>query len=264
MEREVRQRLALEEEVRQAVAEEAIEPHFQPLMQLSENRLVGFEILARWHHPKLGSVPPDTFIPVVEKLGLIGNLTYSILRRACKAARDWPQDITLALNVSPVHLFDPLLPVKTLAILSETGFPPRRLEMEITETALVADIEGARAVLTTLQSLGIRISLDDFGIGYSNLYSLRELQFDKIKIDRSFVQTMHSNSGSAKIVHSVIELAKSLGLPTIAEGIEHKDALHQILRSGGEFGQGYYFGKAMPAAQAEDLLRQHAPRRKAV
>jgi diguanylate cyclase (GGDEF)-like protein/PAS domain S-box-containing protein len=261
MERALRQRMALEDDVRRAVAEERIEPHFQPLIRLSENRLVGFEILARWRHPVRGDVPPETFIPVVEKLGLIGELTYSILRRACKAARDWPQDITLALNVSPLHFSDPLLPGKTLAILSETGFSPTRLEIEITETALVADIEAARAALATLQSLGIRISLDDFGIGYSNLYNLGELHFDKIKIDRSFVRTMQSNSGSAKIVHSVIELARSLGLPTIAEGIEHQDALRQVLRSGGEFGQGFYFGKAMPAAEAEALLRERAPAR---
>ena len=260
MESALRERMALEEDIRRAVAGERIEPHFQPLMRLAENRLVGFEILARWRHPILGDVPPDTFIPVVEKLGLIGEMTYSILRRACLAARDWPQDITLALNVSPVHFSDPLLPVKTLAILSEVGFPSTRLEIEITETALTADIEAARTALTTLQSLGIRISLDDFGVGYSNLYNLRELHFDKIKIDRSFVQAMQSNSGSAKIVRSVIELAKSLGLPTIAEGIEHQDSLRQIMSSGGEFGQGFFFGKAMPASEAEALLREHARR----
>ena len=123
MEVELRARAALEEDVRQAVASEEIQPHYQPLMKLAENRLVGFEILARWHHPVRGDVPPDTFIPVVEKLGLIGELTYSLLRRACLDARDWSPEITIALNVSPKHFGDPLLPVKLLAILSETGFP---------------------------------------------------------------------------------------------------------------------------------------------
>jgi EAL domain-containing protein (putative c-di-GMP-specific phosphodiesterase class I) len=224
-------------------------------MQLAENRLVGFEILARWHHPVRGDVEPEVFIPIVEKLGLIGELTYFLLRRACLDARDWSSEISIAINVSPLHLADPLLPVKMLAILSETNFPPKRLEVEVTETALVTDINAARTALAALQDIGIKISLDDFGTGYSNLYSLRELHFDKIKIDRSFVLSMHSNPGSAKIVRSVIDLAKSLGLPTIAEGIEHREAMQEIMHGGGEYGQGFYFGKAMPAAEATQLAR---------
>ena len=254
MEEALRASVALEEDVRQAVANEEIQPHYQPLMLLSENRLVGFEILARWRHPTRGDVEPATFIPVVEKLGLIGELTYSLLRRACLDARDWSPEITIALNVSPKHLGDPLLPVKFLAILSETGFPPKRLEIEITETAVVSDLPAARAALVALQDIGIKISLDDFGMGYSSLYNLRELRFDKIKIDRSFVLSMETNVESAKIVHSVIDLAKSLGLPTIAEGIEHLQAMKQIMQSGGEYGQGFYFAKAMPAAEAAKLV----------
>ena len=133
--------------------------------------------------------------------------------------------------------------MKILAILSETDFPPKRLEIEVTETALVTDVDAARAALGALQDIGIKISLDDFGTGYSSLYNLRELHFDKIKIDRSFVLSMQSNAGSAKIVRSVIDLAKSLGLPTIAEGIEHRDAMQEIMHSGGEYGQGFYFGE---------------------
>ena len=255
MERALRERIALEEDVRRAVSAHAIEPHYQPLMKLSENRLVGFEILARWHHPTRGDVEPEVFIPIVEKLGLIGELTYDLLRRACLDARDWPPEVTIALNVSPLHFADPLLPVKLLAVLSETGFPPKRLEIEVTESALVADVESARAALATLQDLGIKISLDDFGTGYSSLYNLRELHFDKIKIDRSFVLSMRSNTDSAKIVHSVISLAKNLGLPVIAEGIEHRHAMEEIIRRGGEYGQGFYFGKAMPAAEATAVAR---------
>ena len=254
MEVELRARAALEEDVRLAVAREEIRPFYQPLMNLAENRLVGFEILARWNHPLRGSVPPDTFIPVIEKLGLIGEFTYSILRRACLDARDWSPEITIALNVSPTHFGDPLLPVKILAVLSETGFQPGRLEIEVTETALVSDIDAARAVLVALQDIGIKISLDDFGTGYSSLYHLRELRFDKIKIDRSFVLAMEKDVESAKIVHSVIALAKSLGLPTIAEGIEHSHAMKQIIDGGAEYGQGYYFGKAMPAEEATKLM----------
>ena len=253
MEDTLRARLALEEDVRSAVANEDIQPHYQPLMLLAEKRLVGFEILARWQHPTRGDIEPELFIPVVEKLGLIAEMTYSLLRRACLDARAWSPEITIALNVSPRHLGDPLLTAKILAILSETAFPPERLEIEITEAALVGDLPSARAVLVGLQELGIKISLDDFGTGYSNLYNLRELRFDKIKIDRSFVMSMETDVESAKIVRSVIDLAKSLGLPTIAEGIEHVQTMNQIVQSGGEYGQGYYFSKALPAAEAARL-----------
>ena len=250
MEKALRERLALEEDVRRAVATHEIRPHYQPLMKLDENRLVGFEILARWSHPVRGYVEPEIFVPIVEKLGLIGDLTYFLLRRACQDARGWAPEITIALNISPMHFADPLLPVKLLAILSETDFPPTRLEIEVTETALVTDVGAARAALVALQAIGIKIALDDFGTGYSSLYNLRELHFDKIKIDRSFVLSMQDNADSAKIVHTVIDLAKSLGLPTIAEGIEHRQAMQDIVEIGGEYGQGFYFGKAMPAAEA--------------
>jgi diguanylate cyclase (GGDEF)-like protein/PAS domain S-box-containing protein len=250
MEKALRERLALEDDVRRAVAAHEIVPHYQPLMQLAERRLVGFEILARWHHPVRGDVEPGDFIPIVERVGMIGELTYDLLRRACLDAHDWPAEITIALNISPLHLTDPALPVKLLDILSETDFPAKRLEIEVTETALITDVGAARMTLITLQALGIKISLDDFGTGYSSLYNLRELHFDKIKIDRSFVLSMHSNAGSAKIVRSVIDLARSLGLPVIAEGIEHRQTVQEIIDQGGQYGQGFYFGKAMPAAEA--------------
>ncbi|GAB4359340.1 MAG: hypothetical protein Kow0026_20900 [Oricola sp.] len=255
METELLDRAALEEDVRQAIASEAIQPHYQPLVKLAENRLAGFEVLARWHHPTRGDVEPAVFIPVVEKLGLIGQLTYSLLRRACLDARHWPPDITIALNVSPIHFTDPLMPVKFLSILSETGFPPTRLEVEITESALADDLQAAKTALRALQGIGVKIALDDFGTGYSNLYHLRELQFDKIKIDRSFVTSMVTDANRAKIVHLVLELAKSLGMPAIAEGVEHVQTVRELTKDGADFGQGYYFGKAMPADAAEKLIR---------
>ncbi|UUP18205.1 sensor domain-containing protein [Nitratireductor thuwali] len=255
MENALRERTELEQDVRRAVLEHEIFPHYQPLMLLAENRLVGFEILARWHHATRGEVGPDVFIPIVEKLNLIDRLTYDLLRRACLDARDWPRDITISLNISPLHFSDPLLPVKLLSILSETDFPPQRLEIEVTETSLVADIDAARAALVALQDIGIKISLDDFGTGYSSLYNLRELHFDKIKIDRSFISSMQSNAGSAKIVGSVIDLAKSLGLPVIAEGIEHWQEMQEIIKRGGEYGQGFYFGKAIPAGEATAMAQ---------
>ena len=261
MEKALRERVALEEDVRRAVAAHDIRPHYQPVVKLAENRLAGFEILARWNHPVRGDVAPDVFIPIAENLGLIGELTYDLLRRACLEARDWPRDITISLNVSPLHFSDPVLPVKLLAILSETDFPPKRLEIELTETALVTDLEAARVTLAALQDIGIKISLDDFGTGYSSLYSLHELRFDKIKIDRSFVTSMQSNAGSRKIVHSVIDLANSLGLPVIAEGIEDRKVMQEIVKRGGELGQGFYLGKAMPAEEADALVRRGTAQR---
>ncbi len=263
MEAELRTRADLEDDVREAVLNEDIEPHYQPLMQLAENRLTGFEILARWRHPKRGDVPPDVFIPVVEQLGLIADLTYSLLRRACRDALNWPAELTIALNVSPFHLADALLPVRLLAILSETGFPPKRLEVEITETAIARDIDTARTALATLKDLGIKISLDDFGTGYSSLYHLRELHFDKIKIDRSFVQSMGSDVSKAHLVRSILDLARNLGMPTIAEGIEQVETLRQIMAGGGEYGQGFYFGKAMPAGDVDRLVAASAEKQAA-
>jgi predicted signal transduction protein with EAL and GGDEF domain len=253
MEEALRDRIELERDVRLAVVNRDIIPFYQPLMHLRENRLVGFEVLARWHHPTRGEIGPNIFIPIIEKLGLICDMTFDLMRRACNDAIDWPADLTLALNISPLHFSDPLLPIKLLAILSETGFPPNRMEVEVTESAFVTDFAAARTTLSALQDIGIKASLDDFGTGYSNLYSLRELRFDKIKIDRSFVQSMQSDQWSDKIVNSVIELAKSLGVPVVAEGIEHFGEMNEIAKRGGEFGQGYYFGKAMPASQAKAM-----------
>ena len=180
------------------------------------NRVCGFEALARWHHPERGFVSPDVFIPLVEQLGLMAELTSSILSQACRDGTHWADDIRLSVNISPSDLKDPHLPTRILGILAREGFPPGRLDIEITETALVADIQTARGILTTLQGLGIKISLDDFGTGYSSLYHLRELKFDKVKIDRSFVQAMLENAESEKIVDAILGLTKNLDLPTVA------------------------------------------------
>jgi predicted signal transduction protein with EAL and GGDEF domain len=256
MEVELRARAALEEDVRDAVQQGVIVPHYQPLIRLADSHLTGFEVLARWHHPRRGDVPPGVFIPVVEQIGLIADLTYALLRRACREALDWPSDIIIALNVSPLHLADPLLPVRILAILSEVGFPPTRLEIEITESGIAKDVDKARSALTTLKELGIKISLDDFGTGYSSLYRLRELHFDKIKIDRSFVHAMLNDPADAQLVRSILDMARNLGVPAIAEGVEQLDTIRAIMAGGGEFGQGYYFGKAMTAAAATRMITE--------
>jgi diguanylate cyclase (GGDEF)-like protein len=244
----------LEADLKCAVAAGRIQPYYQPLVEIRSNRLTGFEALARWEHAERGFVAPDLFIPLIEQLGLMTDFTSSILRQVCRDAKDWPEDIRLAVNISPCELKDPLLPSRLLAVLAEEGFDPARLEVEITETALISDIDTAKLTLAALQSKGITISLDDFGTGYSSLYHLRELKFDKVKIDRSFINSMLVNSESEKIVDAILGLAKNLRLSTVAEGIEDPAILLRLAAKGCEFGQGYYFGKAMTALCAGDAL----------
>ena len=165
-------------------------------------------------------IAPDDFIPVAEERGLIADLFYGLLRQACSDARNWPPHLHLAVNVAPQQVQDPSLPERVLAILTETGFAPSRLETEITETALINGLEAARSTLTSLQNLGVKIALDDFGTGYSSLYHLRELQFDKLKIDKSYVTSLKQGSERAKLVDAIIQLGASLSLETTAEGIE--------------------------------------------
>jgi diguanylate cyclase (GGDEF)-like protein len=245
---------SLEADLKSALAERKIQPHYQPLVEIRTNRLCGFEALARWAHPERGFVPPDLFVPLVEQLGLMTDLTSLILRQSCRDAKRWPADIRIAVNISPSELKDPFLPDRLLTILAEEGFDPARLDVEITESALICDIQTAKSVLTALRSAGIKISLDDFGTGYSSLYHLRELKFDKVKIDRSFIHSMPDNPESEKIVDAILGLAKNLNLSAVAEGIENPAILLRLAAKGCEFGQGYYFGKAMTANDATDLL----------
>jgi diguanylate cyclase (GGDEF)-like protein len=261
MDEDIRAQAALEADLKIAIADEQIEPFYQPLVDIRDNRICAFEALARWDHPQRGFVPPDVFVPLVEQLGLMADLTSSLLRQGCRDARHWPDDIRLSVNISPSDLKDPLFPTRLLAILGQEGFSSRRLDIEITETALVTDIETARTTLTTLQSFGVKISLDDFGTGYSSLYHLRELKFDKVKIDRSFVQAMLENPESEKIVDAILGLTKNLNLATVAEGIEDPAVLKRLAAGGCAYGQGYFFGKAMNATSATALLDQSAAAR---
>lgn len=254
MDSDRREQIALDDDLRAAISEGGVEPFYQPLVDLDSGRICGFEVLARWTHPERGPVSPDRFIAMAERLGLISDLMSGLLRRACREALNWGFDNRLAVNVSPCQIVDPSFPQTVLAILEEQGFPATRLEIEITESALIEDIAAAKRALTCLQSHGILVSLDDFGTGYSSLHHLRNLSFDKIKIDRSFVQSMHADSESAKIVDAVLGLARSLGLPVIAEGIEDGAAMAHLLKRGCEYGQGYFFSKAVRADEARRLL----------
>ena len=254
MDAEAQARTELERDLKNALAAGQIVPFYQPLMTLGGEQLIGFEILARWLHPTKGVIYPDQFIPVAEDTGQIAQLTYSLLARACTEALAWPSHLRISLNVSPGQLKDPGFPIRVLAILAETGLSPTRLEVEITETALVTDLESAKAALEALQQAGVSIVLDDFGTGYSSLYHLRELHFDKIKIDRSFVLSMNTSVESAQIIRAVVSLGNSLGMSAVAEGIETREALDELVDLGCTLGQGYLFSEAVPAAEVAGLI----------
>ena len=256
---EARHRAGIETALRHAIATGQVQPYYQPLMDLKQKRICGFEVLARWYHEEHGFVPPDVFISIAEQLHIIADLTSSILKQVCVDARHWPKDIFVALNVSAVELQDTTLPTRIMAILSAAGFPPSRLEVEITETALISDRATAKAVLMTMQSLGIRVALDDFGTGFSSLNHLVQLSFDKIKIDRTFVQAMHHDPESAKIVDAVLALASKFNVAVVAEGIEDENAVAYLVANDCAFGQGYHLGLPGPASVASELLMLKAP-----
>jgi diguanylate cyclase (GGDEF)-like protein len=247
-------RAQLEADLRRAITYGEIAPYYQPIVSLPGQELAGFEVLARWNHPTRGVIAADDFIPTAEETGLIADLFYSLLRQACTDARSWPPHLQLAVNISARQLKDHQLPVRILAILTETGFAPSRLEAEITESALINDLDAARSILTSLQNLGVTIALDDFGTGYSSLYHVSELKFNKLKIDKSYVTTLKQGSERAKLVDAIIQLGSSLSLQTTAEGIETDTNLDWLSDQGCNFGQGYFFGRPMPKEDADFFL----------
>lgn len=254
MERTIRDRAEIETALEAAIDGDQISPHFQPVIDLANGGLTGFEALARWVHPTRGSIPPSVFIPIAEETGLLSRLTTKLLRQACTSARDWPAHIKIAINISPVDFKNPWLAQEILQILTEVGFPPQRLEIEITESALVVDHEQATRTLLSLKNQGVSIALDDFGTGYASLHQLRMLPFDKIKIDQSFVKTMRENIDSRMIVKAIIGLSGSLGLPTTAEGIESAGNADILRDLGCTLGQGFLYSAAVPAQQVPELI----------
>jgi diguanylate cyclase (GGDEF)-like protein len=257
MDTHVERRVAIETELRVAVGAKAIVPYYQPVVVFEGRRVIGFEALARWKSDKFGWVPPDLFITVAEEIGIISELGDQLLRQACLDARAWPPELTLAFNISAVQLRDPTIGLRVLAILAETGFSPQRLELEITETALVDNIKIAQSVTGQLRQAGVRIALDDFGTGYATLSQLLSLKFDRIKIDRSFIDRLGKDKASTTIVRAVLGLAHGFELETTAEGIENDEQLASLKADGCLEGQGYLFGKAVPAKGVQSLLEGH-------
>jgi len=255
LDRQVRERDYLERQLRHALGAGDIQPHFQPLVDLGTERIVAFECLARWSHSTLGDVPPERFIAVAEDMGLIRSLTDHLLTTACRVASAWPAHIGLSINLSPIDLKDSSRGDQILDIVRHSGLSPRRLEVEITESALVRDMEAARTVLEALRTAGVSIALDDFGTGYSSLYHLRNFKIDKIKIDRSFVRDLSDGREKPEIAAALIGLGAGLGLTVTAEGIEKPSDERRLRTLGCQQGQGFLFSKAVPAEETLTLLR---------
>jgi len=251
MEKSLKQRAMVECELLDAISSGQIVPYFQPFIDMKTNQVVGLEILARWEHPEHGFIPPDVFVHIAEDIGAMKDLTLSMLRRACEAATQWPESIKLAFNISPNELHNDATIDAFFGILKATGISADRVEVEITEHAFIQEVGEITQAVEKLKKRGIQISIDDFGTGYSNLTHLKMLPFDKIKIDQSFIRDMSSNPESQAIVRNVIALGNSLGLPTIAEGIELDQNRELLQELGCSVGQGYFFAKAL---KSEDVL----------
>jgi diguanylate cyclase (GGDEF)-like protein len=247
--------MRLEAELREALAQDTLTCHYQPIRQLTSGALLGFEALARWPHATRGFVSPTEFIPIAEAAGLIVPLTHHLLRVACRDAAAWAEPLTLSFNLSPLHLTESDLPRQVALILEETGLPAARLQLELTEGALLGDLRQGQAMLAELKAMGVRLALDDFGTGHSGLRELQALPFDVIKVDAGFVRAMASDAGARKIVAAIIGLGESLGLPVVAEGIEEQLDVEFLARLGCEMGQGWLLGRPMPAGQVAAILR---------
>jgi diguanylate cyclase (GGDEF)-like protein len=244
----VTERYKLEQDLRRALAAEEFEVHYQPICSIETRRKIGVEALIRWRHPVHGLIAPDSFIPLAEEMGLINSLGDLVLRQACADAIKWPSDTKVAVNLSPVQFQEPDLARHVAAILADSGLPPNRLELEITETVLLQRSNKNINTLHELHALGVSIALDDFGTGFSSLSYLRIFRFDKIKIDRSFVSEMAEMEASAAIVCAVANLGRNLDIITIAEGVETEEQLELVRAAGCTQAQGYLLGRPTPAS----------------
>ena len=249
------ERQELLDDLREALALEQLELHYQPVVQTSDNAIVGFEALMRWEHPDRGNVSPGVFIPAAEESDLINMLGQWALRRACEDALEWPDNIRVAVNVSAKQFANKGFPAIVTQVLAETDIRPDRLELELTETVFMGDTETTDATFKTLKGLGIRLALDDFGTGYSSLSYLRSAPFDKIKVDKSFVDSCtQKNENSAKIITAIIGLSEALGMDVTVEGVEAFDQFDLVCRKGAKYIQGWIYSKARPQNEVLDKI----------
>jgi diguanylate cyclase (GGDEF)-like protein/PAS domain S-box-containing protein len=250
----IERRGLIEQELRGAIASGILAPHYQPIVSLDNNRIIGFEALARWESKKLGHIAPEVFIPIAEEAGLISLLSEELFRRACRDAVAWPEPLFLAFNLSPLSLRDPTLGLRLLVILAQACLNPRRLELEITESAIVGNVDVAQITIDQLRQAGVRIALDDFGTGYATLTQLLSFHVDKLKIDRTFVSRLDESEEGRVIVRAILGLAKEFGLTTTAEGVESSKQIAYLKAHGCQEAQGYLFSEAIPAADIPALI----------
>ncbi|RYD50324.1 MAG: EAL domain-containing protein [Sphingomonadales bacterium] len=256
MERELQTRNELESGLRTAIPRMEIVPYFEQQIDLSTGRLHGFEVLARWEHPVRGLISPDLFIPIAEETGMIADLSLSIMRQSFLAARDWDPSLSISINISPWQLRDAWLAQKIIKVLTETGFPASRLEVEITESSLFDNLALAQSIVGSLKNQGVRLALDDFGTGYSSLAHLRALPFDRIKIDKSFVMSLNENADSAAIVNAIVGLGESLNLPITAEGVETVEIEERLKALGCAKSQGWLYGRPLSVTGVRRMLAE--------
>jgi len=257
MENELRFRNQLETGIRRGISQGEFIPYYEQQIDVETGELVGFEMLARWQSEQLGLVSPEMFIPIAEEMGLITQLSEQLMDRAFADAREWDDSLTLSVNISPVQLRDPWFAQRLLKRLVAANFPARRLEIEITESCLHENIGLVRSMITSLRNQGVKISLDDFGTGYSSLEQLRNLPFDRIKIDRSFISELREPATDSRLVDAIIAMGRGLDLPLTAEGVEDEDILAALRSMGKLKAQGYVYGKPETAAEVRERLALH-------
>ncbi len=260
MDARVKARRALENSLRMALVRGEFTLHYQPIMNLRENRIPCCEALIRWNHPERGLLAPSEFIPIAEETGLIVAIGEWVLRKACADAALWPNEIKVAVNLSPVQMTNPNVLSVVIGALAASGLPANQLELEITESVMMQNTEATLATLHRLRELGVKISMDDFGTGFSSLSYLRRFPFDKLKIDRSFISDLSKDEDALAIVRSVTAMAKSLRMITTAEGVETAEQLDQVRRLGCTEVQGFFIGRPQPREEIVRLLADDAPR----
>ena len=254
LERELSERLELEEDIRRGIKTGEFVPFFQPLVDLNSREIIGFEALARWRSPTRGLVEAEQFIETAERTGLIGPLTLSVLAQALDEARNWPAHLKLAVNVSPVQFRDAMLAEQILKLLSAAGFPANRLEIEITEGSLLEDRDQVLTIIRSLKNVGVSISLDDFGTGYASLAQVNRLPLDRIKIDKSFITTIVKSEQTAAIVSTIAGLGHNLDVPITAEGVESEQIRNALADFGCVEAQGWLFGRPISAEAVRSFL----------
>ncbi len=254
-----RERRQIELDLQRAVTEGEFEVFYQPILDVKTRRISGFEALIRWPHKTRGMMSPDTFIPLAEEIGLISKIGAWVLRKACEEAAGWPSHIGVSVNLSPVQFESPSLLPTIINTLAATGLAPHRLELEITESALLGTEGKNVKILESIRELGVRVSIDDFGTGYSSLTYLRSFRFDKIKIDKRFIHGLRDNESDTAIVRTIIMLGQNIGVGTTAEGIETEDQLTSLAAEGCTQGQGYLFSRPLTAEDARSFIEKHCP-----